>query len=82
MLAPERVSCEVELFWMTPVTFGPMTALIVVVPLPVPEFVIVPELLTEVFERVIVLPDPPVAFSIKLPVPVIPPVNDVLLPEL
>jgi hypothetical protein len=42
VLAPERVSAEVELFWMTPVTLVLMTALIVTPPEPVPELVMVP----------------------------------------
>jgi len=80
VLAPERVNCDVALFWMTPVTFVPMTALIVVVPLPEPEFVIVPMLFTEFVDKVIVAPLLALcALIVILPVPVTPPVNTTLL---
>ena len=46
MLFPERVNCEVALFWTTPVTLEPITALIVVAAVPLPELVTVPMLLT------------------------------------
>jgi len=49
----------------------PITALIVVVPAPVPEFVIVPPLFRLVVEAVIA--PPPLALKIRLPVPVTPP---------
>ena len=42
MLTPERVRAEVAEFCVMPVTFGPMTELIVIVPVPVPELEIVP----------------------------------------
>lgn len=73
VLAPDKVNCDVALFWTTPVTFVPITALIVVVPVLEPEFVIVPVLLTEVVDRVTV--DEPELFIIKFPVPVIPPLR-------
>ena len=47
-----------------------MTALIVVVPLPVPELVIVPVLFMEVVDRVVV---PPMVLIVRLPDPVMPP---------
>lgn len=68
-----RVSLDVELLWITPVTFGPMTMAIDSVPEPVPEFVSVPEWL-------IVVPDIVTPFAIELlllivkfPVPMVPP---------
>jgi len=67
----ESVNPEVLLFSVTPVTFVPITALIVVVPAPVPEFVIVPPLFRLVVEAVIA--PPPLALKIRLPVPVTPP---------
>jgi hypothetical protein len=42
VFAPLKVSADVELFWMTPVTLVLMTALIVTPPEPVPELVMVP----------------------------------------
>ena len=57
---------------MTPVTLEPMMALIVVVPLPEPELVMVPVWLIDVVERVV--PPVLVLLIIILPVPVIPPV--------
>ena len=71
--APLTVRAEVVLFSVIPVIFEPMPALINVSPLPVPEFVIVPVLLTDVPERVIPLAVELLLFSIKLPVPVAPP---------
>ena len=68
---PDKVNCDVALFWMTPVTLVPMTALMVVVPVPVPELVMVPVWLIEVVERVIV--PVLVLFIIMFPVPVMPP---------
>ena len=52
VLAPDRVNCEVVLFWMTPVTFVPMIELIVTMPEPAFKFVTVPKLLTVAVERV------------------------------
>lgn len=73
VLTPDKVNCDVALFWMTPVTLVPMTELMVVVPLPAPELVIVPILLIETVERVVVLVF--VVLIITLPVPVMPPDN-------
>ena len=73
VLAPESVNCDVALFWITSVTFVPMTALMVVVPAPELELVIVPMLLMEVVESKV---KPIVGLLIViLPVPVTPPVN-------
>jgi len=58
---------------VTLVTFAPMTALINVAPLPAPELVIVPVLLTLAVDRVIT--PAPVALRVRLPVPVIPPLK-------
>ena len=74
MLAPERVNCEVLLFWMRPVTLVPMTALMVVVPEPEPELVIVPALLRLVVERVTV-PVVALLLMVRLLVPVTPPLK-------
>ena len=73
MLAPERIKIEVELFWIMPVTLVSMTALMAVVPEPVPELVIVPVLLTLVVERVIPEAIALLLLSTRLPVPVTPP---------
>ena len=72
VFAPDKVSCDVALFWITPVTFVPMTELMVVVPEPEPELVMVPALLMDAPEMVVLL-------EVKLliiifPVPVTPPV--------
>ena len=73
MFTAESVNPEVLLFSVTLVTFVPITALIVVVPAPVPEFVIVPVLFRLVPLKVIV---PLVSLLItQLLVPVTPPVN-------
>ena len=71
VFAPLSVSCEVAEFWITPVTFVPMTAEIVVVPVPVPELVIVPVWLIGSLE----ISNQPalVASRMTLPVPVMPP---------
>ena len=61
------------LFWMTPVTLVPMTALMVVPPEPEPELVMVPALLTEVVERVIPAAIELLLLRMRLPVPLIPP---------
>ena len=52
-MAPVSISVEFVLFCVMPVTFEPMPALMSVLPLPLPELVIVPVLLTPVPERVI-----------------------------
>ena len=64
---------------MTPVTLVPMTELMVVVPVPAPMFVIVPVLLSEPVEKVIV-PDPELLLMVRLFVPVTPPVKVVEMP--
>ena len=56
---------------MTPVTFVPMTVLIVVVPAPAPALITVPLLLTLVVESVIAPVE--LASRIRLPVPTTPP---------
>lgn len=58
---------------MTVVTFAPMTALISTSPLPEPELVIVPVLLTLVVERVMPLVIVLLLLSTNLPEPVMPP---------
>jgi len=75
VLTPVKVNDEVELFWTTPVTLVPMTELIVVAPEPAPELVIVPVLLTDTVERVMM--PIPVAFNVIFPilVPVTPPLK-------
>ena len=64
------------LVWLMAVTFVPMTALIVMVPEPAPELVIVPVLFTLAVESVAM----PVLLElrVRLPVPVIPPVKVIL----
>ena len=75
MFAPDKVRLEVALFSVTPVTLVPMIALISVPPLPVPEFVMVPVLLTVAPERVIPLAIELLLFRVRLPVPLTPPVR-------
>ena len=70
--AVETVTPELELFWVIPVTFAPTPPLINTLPDPLPELVIVPELLT-VFEIVMPLGPVLLLLSIRLPVPVMPP---------
>ena len=73
--APLTVSAEVVLFSVIPVTLVPTAALMVIPPVPVPEFVIVPELFTATVVRLV---PPAVAlllFNMRLPVPVTPPDN-------
>ncbi len=60
-------------FSITPVTLVPMGALINVEPLPVPEFVIVPQLFTELKESVILPGVALLLLRIRLPVPTTPP---------
>lgn len=64
---------ELALFSVTPVTLEPITALMIVEPEPVPEFVTVPVLFTLVVERVIPASVELLLFSMRLPVPVVPP---------
>ena len=73
MFTAESVNPEVLLFSVTPVTLVPITALIVVVPAPVPEFVIVPVLFRLAPLKVIV-PLVPLLIT-RLLVPVTPPVK-------
>ena len=69
----EIVKPEVELFWVMPVTFDPTPPLINTLPVPLPELVIVPVLLTEAVEIVMPLAVAPLFLRVRLPVPVIPP---------
>ena len=72
---PERTSEELALFSKTPVTLLPMLLMIVVVPEPMPELVMVPALLTDPVENVIVpLPELWLA-SVRLNAPVTPPLK-------
>ena len=73
MFAPERVRDDVLLLSVTPVTLVPMTALMTLAAAPAPEFVIVPVLFTLVVERVMI--PAPVEFSVRLPLPVTPPLK-------
>ena len=73
LLALEIVRAEFALFWIRPVTFEPMAADIVVPPIPVPEFVIVPVLLIAVVDSVTPASVALSFFKIRLPVPVAPP---------
>ena len=78
VFAPVRTSLEVVLFWVTPVTFVPITELIVAVPVPVPLFVIEPVMLTG-FDVMETLPLPLAALMrVRLPEPVNPPLIVVL----
>lgn len=73
-LLPDKSKFDVALFWMTPVTFVPMTAEIVVVPEPAPILVTVPALLIVAVENVMV-PEVALLLMVKLLVPVTPPEN-------
>ncbi len=74
---------DVELFWTTCVTFAPNWLWIIAVCVPLPEFVIVPVLLTSVVSRNVLLPVPVlVSFRTILPVPVTPPVRPTEPPPL
>jgi hypothetical protein len=75
VFVPVRVSCELALFWTTPVTEVLMTALIAVVPEPLPLLVTVPVLPTAVPETVIPFVIVLLLFRIRFPVPVVPPDN-------
>ena len=75
VFVPPRVSAEVELFWVMPVTFAPMTLSIDTEAAPAPAFVIEPVLLIDVVERVMPVPLELLALSVRSPVPVIPPVR-------
>ncbi len=73
VFTPESVSCEVELFSTAPVTLVSMTALTRTEPLPLPELVTVPTLLTAAVEIVMPLARVLLLFSTRLPVPETPP---------
>ena len=77
VLAPLSHKDEAE-FWITPVTFVPMTAEMVVFPKPAPELVIVPMLLTA---TVVILIADQFVLIVRSPVPVIPPVTVSVLPS-
>jgi len=72
--APLTVSAEVALFCVTAVTFDPTAALIVVVPVPAPVFVMVPALFTAAVESVTV-PVVALLLIVRLLLPVTPPLN-------
>lgn len=72
-LLPDKVSADVAEFCVMPVTFVPITELMVTAPAPEPELVMVPVLFTEVVERRIASAVALLLLSIKLPVPVVPP---------
>jgi len=74
-LTPASTNFDVPLFCVSPVTFVPMTALISVLPVPLPEFVTVPALFTEAVDKVIPLAVVLLLLSTKLPLPVTPPDN-------
>ena len=74
--APLSNSLEVVLFWVIPVTFEPTPPLIVTLPVPLPEFVIVPVLLAEAVEIVMPLAVELSLLMTRLPVPVMPPVTE------
>src|ERR1700720_1844702 len=71
--APVMLSAEVVLFSVIPVTLEPTPALIKLLPLPVPELVIVPVLFTLVVESVTPLAIALLLLKMRLPVPVTPP---------
>ena len=75
VFAPDSLRVEVALSWTTPVTLVPMGALIKTLPVPLPELVIVPVLLTDAVEIVVPLAVEPSFLKIRLPVPVMPPVR-------
>ena len=75
VFAPDSVRVEVALSWTTPVTLVPMGALIKTLPVPLPELVIVPVLLTDAVEIVTPLAVEPSFLKIRLPVPMMPPVR-------
>jgi len=73
LTAPLTFKADVVLFSVMPVTLEPTAALIDVAPLPVPELVIVPVLLTLVVERVMPLAIELLLLRTRFPVPVTPP---------
>ena len=74
-MVPDKIKAEVVLFWVRPVTFVPITALMSVEPLPVPVFLTVPVLLTLAVETVKALSVLVLFLSTRFPVPVTPPVT-------
>lgn len=72
---PLIVNAEEELFSVTPVTFEPTAALMVVVPVLEPVLVTVPPLLTLAVVNVMVAPLEALLLIVKLLAPVTPPVN-------
>ena len=74
MFAPDNTRLEVLLFSITPVTFEPIAALIVVVPVPLPVFVMVP-VLFRLVELKVIVPLVPPSLITRLLVPVTPPVK-------
>jgi hypothetical protein len=79
----ESINADVLLFCVTPVTLDPISALIVVEPVPVPVFVTVPTLFTLLVDNVIVPVVAPLLI-VKLLVPVTPPLKvvDIAVPVL
>jgi hypothetical protein len=73
VFVPDSVSMLVALFWVTPVTLTPMTALIRAFPVPVPLFVIEPVWLTLVVDSVMPLVSVLLLCRISAPVPATPP---------
>ena len=71
---PLKVSAEVVLPSVTLVTFAPTAPLIVVVPAPLPELMIVPWLLTPPAPDRVITPAP-VELNTRLPMPVTPPLK-------
>ena len=81
MMAVVKLSVEVALFWTTPVTFVPMTELMRAEPVPLPELVIVPVLLTAAVVSATPLTSVLSLSSMRLPVPIpTPPVKVSALP--
>ena len=72
VLVPLRVRADVALFCVMFVTFDPTPPLIVTLPVPLPELVIVPVLLAEAVEIVMPLEVLPSFLRVRLPVPVMP----------
>jgi len=73
VFAPLKVNCDVALFSITPVTLVPITEMISVAPVPVPEFVTVLELLTLPVEMVNAFVIGVLLLRTRAPVPVAPP---------
>ena len=73
MFAPDNTRLEVLLFSITPVTFEPITVLMVVAPVPLPLFVMMPALF-KLVELKVIVPVVPLLIT-RLLVPVTPPVK-------